>query len=430
MSTPLKNKLIRQMGLICVLGFGGFLIWGFIAPLEEGVASTGQIVVEDNRQLVQHLEGGLVKEIFVREGDITQSGAVLVVLEKTRSLANRDQIIQEFAASAASVARLAALRDNQASPDFSRLDVLDLGTDEKQNIIRRESDLFIQQKNSLQSDMAVLQSRIRAAEKTVSSRNRQVDITNTALKSAYSELEVVRNIFSKQLARKDQVTTTERLVANLEGEKARLESEGETAESTILELKARIVQIRSDFARDIATDHLDANAVLLSAAEQLRTAQDVLNRSEIIAPVSGKVLNMAFSTVGGVVRPGETLMEIVPDIDRVTASIRIAAVDRSSVHEGQTVRTQFSSYKGWQAPRLEGVITNISADLKVDPVTSVSYYEARVHVSPEEMARTSNLKITPGMPVDVFIYSGKSRTFMEYIFEPLGESLFRGLRNS
>ena len=292
----------------------------------------------------------MVKEIFVREGDIAQQGAVLVVLEKTRALANRDQIIQEYAASAASVARLAALRDNQVIPDFSRLDGLELGAVEQQNIIRRESDLFKQQKNALQSDMAVLQTRIRAAEKTIESRNRQVEITNTALLSAQSELELVREIFSKQLARKDQVTTTERLVANLEGEKARLESEGETAESTILELKARIVQTRSDFAREIASDHLEANAVLLAAAEQLRTAQDVLNRSEIIAPVSGEVLNMAFSTVGGVVRPGETLMEIVPDIDRVTASIRIAAVDRSSVHEGQTVRTQFSSYKGWQAP--------------------------------------------------------------------------------
>ena len=430
MNNPLKDKLVRRMGLICALGFGGFLIWAFIAPLEEGVASNGQIIVEDNRQLVQHLEGGLVKEIFVREGDIAQQGAVLVVLEKTRALANRDQIIQEYAASAASVARLAALRDNQVIPDFSRLDGLELGAVEQQNIIRRESDLFKQQKNALQSDMAVLQTRIRAAEKTIESRNRQVEITNTALQSAQSELELVREIFSKQLARKDQVTTTERLVANLEGEKARLESEGETAESTILELKARIVQTRSDFAREIASDHLEANAVLLAAAEQLRTAQDVLNRSEIIAPVSGEVLNMAFSTVGGVVRPGETLMEIVPDIDRVTASIRIAAVDRSSVHEGQTVRTQFSSYKGWQAPRLEGLITDISADLKVDPITSVSYYEARVHVSPEEMAKTNNLEITPGMPVDVFIYSGTSRTFMEYIFEPLGESLFRGLRNS
>ena len=430
MNNPLKDKLVRRMALTCALGFGGFLIWAFIAPLEEGVASNGQIIVEDNRQLVQHLEGGLVKEIFVREGDIAQQGAVLVVLEKTRALANRDQIIQEYAASAASVARLAALRDNQVIPDFSRLDGLELGAVEQQNIIRRESDLFKQQKNALQSDMAVLQTRIRAAEKTIESRNRQVEITNTALQSAQSELELVREIFSKQLARKDQVTTTERLVANLEGEKARLESEGETAESTILELKARIVQTRSDFARDIASDHLEANAVLLAAAEQLRTAQDVLNRSEIIAPVSGEVLNMAFSTVGGVVRPGETLMEIVPDIDRVTASIRIAAVDRSSVHEGQTVRTQFSSYKGWQAPRLEGLITDISADLKVDPITSVSYYEARVHVSPEEMAKTNNLEITPGMPVDVFIYSGTSRTFMEYIFEPLGESLFRGLRNS
>ena len=430
MNNPLKDKLVRRMALTCAVGFGGFLIWAFVAPLEEGVASNGQIIVEDNRQVVQHLEGGLVKEIFVREGDIAQQGAVLVVLEKTRALANRDQIIQEYAASAASVARLAALRDNQVIPDFSRLDGLELGAVEQQNIIRRESDLFKQQKNALQSDMAVLQTRIRAAEKTIESRNRQVEITNTALQSAQSELELVREIFSKQLARKDQVTTTERLVANLEGEKARLESEGETAESTILELKARIVQTRSDFAREIASDHLEANAVLLAAAEQLRTAQDVLNRSEIIAPVSGEVLNMAFSTVGGVVRPGETLMEIVPDIDRVTASIRIAAVDRSSVHEGQTVRTQFSSYKGWQAPRLEGLITDISADLKVDPITSVSYYEARVHVSPEEMAKTNNLEITPGMPVDVFIYSGTSRTFMEYIFEPLGESLFRGLRNS
>ena len=430
MNNPLKDKLVRRMALTCAVGFGGFLIWAFVAPLEEGVASNGQIIVEDNRQVVQHLEGGLVKEIFVREGDIAQQGAVLVVLEKTRALANRNQIIQEYAASAASVARLAALRDNQAVPDFSRLDGLELDAIEQQNIIRRESDLFTQQKNALQSDMAVLQTRIQAAEKTIESRNRQVEITNTALQSAQSELKLVREIFAKQLARKDQVTTTERLVANLEGEKARLESEGETAESTILELKARIVQTRSDFARDIASDHLEANAVLLAADEQLRTAQDVLNRSEIIAPVSGEVLNMAFSTVGGVVRPGETLMEIVPDIDRVTASIRIAAVDRSSVHEGQTVRTQFSSYKGWQAPRLEGLITNISADLKVDPITSVSYYEARVHVSPEEMAKTNNLEITPGMPVDVFIYSGTSRTFMEYIFEPLGESLFRGLRNS
>ena len=415
MTHPVKDKLVRQMAFICVLGFGGFMVWASLAPLEEGVASSGQIVVEENRQLVQHLEGGLVKKILVREGDIAEQGQVLVILEETRALANRDQIVQEFAASAATVARLGALRDKKAKPDFSRLDGLELGEIEKQNIIRRETDLFNQQKNALRSDIAVFETRIQAAQKTIQSRNRQIEITNSALSSANSELELVKEIFAKQLARKDQVTSAERLVANLEGDKARLESEGETAGSSIIELNARIAQSQSDFARDIAASHLESNAVLLAAEEQLRTAQDVLNRSEIIAPVSGEVLNMAFSTVGGVVRPGETLMEIVPDIDRVTASVRIAAIDRSSVHEGQSVRTQFSSYKGWQAPRLEGVITDISADLKTDPVTAVNYFEARVHVSPEQMAQASNIEITPGMPVDVFIFSGKSRTFMDYI---------------
>lgn len=430
MTHPMKDKLIRRMSLVCLFGFGGFMAWASIAPLEEGVASSGHIVVEENRQVVQHLEGGLVKEIMVREGDLAIKGDVLVVLEKTRALANRDQIIQEYAASAATVARLSALRDNLTRPDFSRLDGLELGEQQRNNILRRETELFKQQKNALASDITVFEARIQSSEQTVNSRERQIAITETALQAARSELQVVKGIFAKQLARKDQVTGAERLVASLEGDKARLESERETARASINELRARIAQARSDFARDVATDHLEANATLLAAEEQLRTAQDILNRSEIIAPVSGEVLNMAFATVGAVVKPGETLMEIVPDIDRVTASIKVAAVDRSSVHEGQSVRTQFSSYKGWQAPRLEGTITNISADLKTDPITSVSYYEARVHVSSDEMARTDNVEIIPGMPVDVFIYSGKSRTLIDYVFEPLGESLFRGLRRS
>jgi len=168
----------------------------------------------------------------------------------------------------------------------------------------------------------------------------------------------------------------------------------------------------------------------LAAQERLNAAQDILDRSVIFAPVSGEVLNMAFSTIGGVVRSGETLMEIVPSIGEVTASVQIAATDRSSIFEGQLVRTQFSSYKGWQAPRLEGEIIDVSADLKTDPVTAVSYYEARIRVPASEIAKTTNVDVIPGMPVDAFIFSGKSRTMLDYLLEPLGESLFRGLRTS
>lgn len=427
---PMGDKLTRNMSIACLIGFGGFMIWGGLAPLEEGIAASGQVVVEDNRQVVQHLEGGLVRDIRVREGQIVQQGDVLVVLEKTAALSTRDQVIQEYAARAATVARLRALQSGARRPDFSVLEDIELGDIERANIIRRESELFDQQKNALKADIAVLQARIKAAEQTSASRSNQIDIAQKSLDSAVSEREVIREVFAKKLARKDRVTQVDRLVANLEGDIARLKSDRENAQATMLDHEAQIAQARARASREIAQDLLETNASLLAAEEQLNAAQDILNRSEIISPVSGEVLNMSFSTIGAVVKPAETLMEIVPDIGEVTAAVQIAAVDRSSVHEGQSVRTQFTSYKGWQAPRLNGEIIDISADLKIDPITALSYYEAKIRVPKSELIGIEDLDILPGIPVDVFIYSGKSRTLMDYIFEPLGESLYRGLRRT
>jgi len=390
---PMKDKIVWKMGVLCVLGFGGFMLWGSIAPLEEGVAASGQIVVEDNRQMVQHLEGGIVSEIKVREGERVKKGDILVVLEKTASLSNRDQVVQEYGALAASAARLKALQLGATQVSFSILDTLNLGDSERAEIISRETSLFHQQRNALSADIAVLSARINAAKQTQTSRKEQIVIAQKALVSAQGELAVIQDMFSQQLARRDQVTSSER-------------------------------------AQENAANLLSTSADLLAAEERLNAAQDILDRSVIFAPVSGEVLNMAFSTIGGVVRSGETLMEIVPNIGEVTASVQIAATDRSSVFEGQLVRTQFSSYKGWQAPRLEGEIIDVSADLKTDPVTAVSYYEARIRVPASEIAKTTNVDILPGMPVDAFIYSGKSRTMLDYLLEPLGESLFRGLRTS
>ncbi len=427
---PLKDKIVRKMGAICLLGFGGFLVWGTLAPLEEGVAASGQIVVEDNRQRVQHLEGGILSEIKVREGQLVRKGDVLVVLEKTASLSSRDQVVQEYGALAASVARLRALQSSASAPTFEALDELDLGAAERADIIKRETGLFHQQRSSLEADIAVLSARISAAKQTQVSRQSQIEIARKALESASGELAVIQDMFAQQLARRDQVTSSERLVATLEGDIARLQSQGDDAKASELDFQAQIKQLRARYAQDNAANLLSTSAELLAVEERLNAAQDILDRSVITAPVSGEVLNMAFSTIGGVVRSGETLMEIVPDIGEVTASVQISAADRSSVAEGQIVRTQFSSYRGWQAPRLEGEIIDVSADLKTDPVTSVSYYEARIRVPASEIAKTTDVDVIPGMPVDTFIYSGKSRTLLDYLLEPLGESLFRGLRTS
>lgn len=427
---PKSDKLIKKMLFVCLIGLGGFIIWGSFAPLEEGVAATGQIVVEGDRQVIQHLEGGIVEDIKISDGQRVTKGDILVILKETAPLASRDLIVQEFAALSASVERMRALQTNQSRLKFEALEGLNLGDQERFEIMNREEQLFQQQKKALTADVQVLRARRDAAVKTQQARSGQITIARRALASANDERASIQSMFNQQLARRDQVTSVERIVASLEADIARLASEQQEAQANERDLQAQINQAGARFSEENGAALLEASAALLAAEERLGAAQEVLDRAVIRAPVSGEILNLSLATLGGVVQPGQTLMEIVPGIAEVTASVRVNPSDRSSIFEGQTVRTKFSSYRGWQAPRLEGKIINVSADLKTDPATSALYYEARVRISSEEMKRTTGVDITPGMPVDVFIFSGKSRTFLDYLLEPLSESLFKGLRTS
>lgn len=425
---PFKDGMVRRMALACFLGLGGFIAWGGFVPLEEGVAATGLVVVESDRQVIQHLEGGIIKEIAVNDGDWAEAGDVLVVLEETVSLASRDQVIQEYAALAATVERLQSLQDGK-SPDFAFLNDLEIGNAERADIISREQNQFDQQKSASSADIAVLVARRDAARKIQDSRDDQIEIAERSLVTANEELKVVETARDRQLATVNQVTQAQRLVANLEGDIARLTSERSEARSNELDLEAQIRQTRARTGQDLSTDLLQAKTELQSVEERLSAAQDVLNRSVIVAPVSGEVLNMQFSTIGGVVQPGQTLMEIVPDLGEVTASIQILPNDRASVREGQIVRTQITAYQGFNAPTLEGKVVDVSADLKTDPVTSAVYYEARIRVPASELLKAGEAEIIPGMPVSAFIYSGQSRTMLDYLFAPIIESMFRGLRS-
>ncbi|MGS2724033.1 HlyD family type I secretion periplasmic adaptor subunit [Porticoccus sp. GXU_MW_L64] len=428
--TPKSDKRVIRTALVCLIGLGGFLLWGAFAPLEEGVAASGKVVVDGERKVVQHLEGGIIREIRVSEGQWVEQGEVVVVLEDTVSLASRDQTIQQYAALTASVERLQALKQTDAKPDFSHLQQLTLGKQERDDIVEREWDLFRQQKSAQSADVDVLDARRKAAVQTRKARVQQITIVERALAAAREEYQLTNTMVAEKLARRDQLTAIERQVIDLESEIARLQSERDSADASQRDLAAQIRQSKANFLQTISANLLETRTRLQAVEEELSSSQNVLDRSVIRAPVSGKVLNMQFATLGGVLRPGETIMEIIPNIGEVTASIRIAPAQRASVFEGQTVRTQISAYKGWQAPQLEGRVLDVSADLKTDPATAQSYYEARVLIPAAEMHRAGDIDVTPGMPVDAFIFSGRSRTMFDYIFEPLGKSLFQGLRSS
>ncbi|MEO0548316.1 MAG: HlyD family type I secretion periplasmic adaptor subunit [Pseudomonadota bacterium] len=424
------DRYVHLMGGLCLIGLGGFIGWAGFVPLEEGVSAAGSVVVESDRQVVQHLEGGIIQTISVQDGQFVEAGDTLLVLEETASLASRDQVSQRIAALKASVARLTSLQSGEGSVDFSTINNLDVSPRELTEIIARERDLFTQQRSNINAEIAVLRNRQASSQEAARLKHNEIEISERARASASEELRVARSMFEEKLVRKDKITQLERSMARYEGEIARLRTEQINAEADASDLAVQVTQRRAQFSEQIANDLRTAYSDLLSAEEQLFAAQDILNRAVVTAPVSGEVLNLAFSTEGGVVRPGEAILEIVPEIGAVTASVRIRPMDRASVYENQDVRVQISAYKSWLTPSVAGEIIDVSADLKTDIATGANYYEARVRVPEQALTDLSELEIIPGMPVDVFIYSGKSRTLADYLFEPISTSITKGLQTS
>ncbi|WP_300540934.1 HlyD family type I secretion periplasmic adaptor subunit [Maricaulis sp.] len=425
---PLRDPFVRHAAVACAIGLGGFLAWAGLAPLAEGVPAAGQIVVENDRQVVQHLEGGIIQDLMVRDGDRVEAGQPLLSLQETASQAARDEVLQEIASLTGSLVRLDALRGGAEAPDFSALDAFDLGASERADIVARQRDLFEQQRQAFEADTSVLIARRDGARSSQRLRTQQIVVTERALAAAEDQLSLLRERYERQMARLDELRELEREVAALEADIGRLRTEVEDAATLERDLDGQIEQVEAAFFRQISADQLEVRTRLAQAQERFNAAQDVLNRSVIHAPQSGEVLNLRFATEGGVVRPGEPILEIVPDAGELTASVRIQPADRAAVYEGQAVRTRMTAYKSWTTPRLDGEVVSVSADLKTDQVTGAPYYEVRVRIPAEEAERLAGLDVTPGMPVEVFIFSGSHRTTLDYLFEPISESLFRGAR--
>lgn len=424
----LGDRSAARMGWMCVVGLGGFIAWAGLVPLQQGIAASGTVIVQNKRQIIQHLEGGIVDRIDVREGQRVARGAVLITLKGTASQAGRDQTVKQVAALQARVQRLSALQDGRGTPDFSALTMLDLKPTDRADIASKERKLFDQQRRALSAELAVLETRRRAALGVGSARAGQAAIASRSLGAARSELNVVSQMADQQLARRDQVAALQRGASGIEGEIARLSSESREASALAGDVSAQAAQVRAQYERQTALELVEARNELRAAEEQLAAAQDVLDRGVIRAPVAGEVLNLAFNTKTGVVRPGEPIMEIVPRDQSVTASVRVRPSDRASISQGQTVRTQITAYRSWLMPQLTGTVTGVSADLKRDEASGESYYEATVRVSGASGGDKDTPGIIPGMPVEVFIFSGISRTTLDYLFEPVFTSLFRGLR--
>ncbi|MET0239881.1 MAG: HlyD family type I secretion periplasmic adaptor subunit [Sphingobium sp.] len=422
----LGDRLVSITAMVCILGLGGFLLWAAFVPLAEGVAATGHVVAEQNRKVVQHLEGGIVRRLAVREGSMVRQGDILVVLDDVRASAERAQAAQSVGALRASVDRLTALANGSQTLTFSATNDLRLDAPKLAAMQAQERSMFEQQRGAFSADRGVLGARRGALNTNAVNKDRQIAAVQSSLKLVRDNLAQRRNLLARQLIRRDSVEQLEQQEANLEVELARLDAERNYSAGQAGEVGEQLVKTRADFLAGVSADLLKARTELQTAEQALRATDDILNRTVLRAPIGGKVLNLAFTTPGGVIRSGEPIMEIVPTSPTLIAQVQIRPGARDAVFAGLHVRAKLNVNKSWDAPAMQGRVLDVSGDLKTVEQTGATYYEARLLLEPGKDL-LSRYDVVPGMPVEAYVDSGARRTFLSYLVEPLSDIVRRGL---
>lgn len=407
---------------IVALVFGGFGVWSALAPLASAVVAPGSIVVDTNRKQIQHLEGGTVKAILVREGARVEAGQVLVRLDDTLPRANLAILQIEYDLARASEARLEAERTDAPTVTFPPELLARAERPNVQELLKGQTALFAARRATLHGQVDILEQRISQLEEEIRGTQAQNRATATELSLKREQLSAQEYLFRRGNARKPEILALRSDVARLEGERGAHLSAIAQTERAIGEARLQILQQSRTFDEQVSTELRDARKRIFDVGERLHAAQDVLDHIDIRAPESGYVVGMRVHTVGGVVRPGETLLELVPDKERLIVEARVAPDDVDNLAPGQQVEVQLTAFQARRTPIVLGSVSSVSADVLADPATHRDYYALRVGVPRAELARLDDKQLRPGMPAMVMVKTG-DRTVLEYLLEPILDTI-------
>lgn len=425
---PGDDRDLRRLGYgILLVVFGGFGGWAALAPLDSAAVAPGVITVQNYRRTVQHLEGGIVQALHVREGQQVKAGDVLVDLEGTQFRAELDMLRVQQATLRAQEARLLAERDRRPSVHYPADDALPLTDPRVVEAREGQETLFRARRRAYEGEVSVLRQSIAQLHAQIAGLG-SVQTSKRALIASYkAEMQDLRELLAEGFADRQKLREFERNVAALEGEVAELEASAAQAQAKINEAELRMLQVEREFQTGVATELGETQAKLSDVTERLRAAQDRVSRAQIRAPASGRVLQLQVHTVGGVVAPGQALMDVVPEREALVVEAHVLPVDIDRVQAGLDATIRFSSFKRTRVPDVKGKVTSVSADRLVDDKTGQSYFLARIEIDSAERERLRGVELKPGMPAEALINTG-SRTLLGYLWEPLGDAIARSFR--
>ncbi len=412
-----------RMGLwVLAIGFGGFLLWASLAPLDEGVPASGIVAIDTKRKAVQHLNGGIVKEVLVREGDAVQEGQLLIRLDSAVAKANYESVRQRYLGLRAMQGRLLAEQGNLSSISFHP----DLQTAGSDPLIRQQmqtqEQLFMTRRSLLRSDLQSIEESIQGQEGLLQAYDGMLASRKSQLSLINEELGNLRGLVKEGYAPRNRQLEMERMVADSSTAIADLQGNTIRARRTIGELRQRAMSRQQEYRKEVETQLADVSREVLSDNEKLHSVTDDLGRTEIKAPAAGQVVGLAVQTVGGVISPGQKLMDIVPKDASLLLEAHVAPHLIDRVHSDLPVDVRFSSFAHSPQLVVGGKVVSISGDLLTEPQTNVSYYLARVQVTPEGLKKLGTRQLQPGMPVEVIFKTGE-RSMLTYLLHPLTKRL-------
>lgn len=384
-----------------------------VVSLSGAVVASGQMVVDTSVKKIQHPTGGVVGAILARDGQRVAAGETLVRLDDTQTKANLAVVTKELDELAARRAREEAERDGVEIVRFPEDLAARAGDPDVKRLLDGELTLFMNRKSARENQKAALQEQIAGLEVQRASRVSQIEWIQ-------KELAGVRDLWEKNLVPYSKLTALEREGARLEGERGQLIS-------SIAETRLKIAQIDQDLRSETGKDLAEIRAKTGELVEKKVAAEDQMRRIELKSPLDGVIHQSQTHTVGGVVSPGETLMQVVPEHDALTIEIKLAPQDVDQVHLGQAAVVKFPSFNQRTTPELNGEISLVSADVAQDQKTGATYYIARIAVQERELERLEGQKLVPGMPVEAFVQTGE-RTVMSYLTKPMRDQIARAFR--
>lgn len=416
-----RPTILVGIGLLVIL-FGVVGLWAALVPLATGAVAPGKVVVDSNVKEIQHLEGGIVQEILVRDGDRVKAGQVLLKLDPTSAQSRNDDVRGQYFAAKASEARLIAIRDSLKEVTFPADLVSSAAADPKlRELLDTQQRLFTSQRETLAGQISILNQKMAQSDQEIRGLRQQIAADNTQIALLAEEIKAKKELLARGNALKPQLLALERQQAQLTGDRGQAQAMISRAEQTINESKISILNQQKQALGEAVNELKDTQIRLSSLTEQMRTASDVARRIAITAPIEGTVTGLNVHTVGGVVRPAETLLSLVPANDKLIVEARVSPNDIASVHEGLSAQVRLTAFKMRYLHPVNGTVVTVSADRVDDPRGGEGYYVARIAIPAGELAALGNLQLTPGMPAETLIVTGE-RTMLSYLVHPIRES--------